>query len=102
VSSKVVAFGIGLLMLVAGCSGPHHGYVMGKTVVPPMDYIWLMPITIGKTTTLVPMPQHIDACPQLTLADDPQNHPSKTNQICVTWTTYQKTSVGTFYTDEGT
>ena len=100
-TKKIVALGIGLMMLLAGCGGPKHGYVMGKTIIPPFDYIWLMPIYVGKTVTLIPVPQHQDECPQLTLADDPQNHPSKTKQICVTQLIYQNTAVGSFYTEQG-
>lgn len=110
----VLAFIVILLLVLAGCGGPKEGYVVSKRVNPPMDWIWLMPTystrcysTGGKyggtscstyQTGGIPVPQHRDECPELTLKPDPAKKDTKT--LCVDHQTYDRVNIGDFYKEQ--
>lgn len=95
-------FAICLLMatFLTACGGPHSGYVYSKRVVPPMDWVWLEPVMVGKTIVLIPINEHSDECPELTLKQDPNK--SDTSTVCVDQATYQHINIGDFYQEQGT
>ena len=84
-----------VVLLITSCGGPKEGYVYTKRIVPAMDWVWLEPIYVGKTVVLVPVNEHSDECPELTLKPDPSK--SKTTTVCVDHTTYDNTAIGSFY-----
>lgn len=88
-----------LAIILSSCGGPKSGYVYTKRVVPAMSYIWLMPIVIGKTTTLVPVQQYQPECPELTLKADPTK--SDTSTVCVDHLTYDHMNIGDYYQEPG-
>jgi hypothetical protein len=110
-----------LLLVLAGCGGPKEGYVVSKRVNPPMDWVWFQPIYsthctssysgYGKYRTrtqscssyqsgVIPIHKHSDECPELTLAQDPQNHPRDTHTVCVDHITYDRTNIGDYYKEQ--
>lgn len=89
-------------LLLTGCGGPAEAYVVSKRIVPPMSWVWLMPMTtcVGSicSTTLIPIQEHEDECPELTLKPDPGK--TDTTTTCVDQSTYDRTAIGDFYKEQ--